>query len=159
MFNRIDGTRSVHQCSCVHRSHFTCQASPRKGVELLGHLGRRAQVMKVENDGMSLGWGMMKQQIKEVMKDEFALDAIEIVAAPPKKKRYIRLLWYGLCKFSSSWWPCQSKGLPIEVFMQIRCQGNLASPLQRLLKTRQSCLHSPAILDANSTFTASRHIS
>lgn len=27
----------------------------------------------------------MKQQIKEVMKDEFALDAIEIVAAPPKK--------------------------------------------------------------------------
>ena len=33
----------------------------------------------------------MKQQIKEVMKDEFALDAIEIVAAPPKK-RYIRLL-------------------------------------------------------------------
>lgn len=34
----------------------------------------------------------MKQQIKEVMKDEFALDAIEIVAAPPKKKRYIRLL-------------------------------------------------------------------
>ena len=30
---------------------------------------------------------MMKQQLKEVTKDEFALDAIEIIAAPPPPKK------------------------------------------------------------------------
>ena len=69
------------------------------------------------------------------------LDAIEISSCQ-KKNGVIRLLWYWLCIFSSSW-PCQFKGLAIQVFMADAVPGRFGFSTSMPPKG-QPCLHPPA---------------
>lgn len=76
-------TRSVHQCSSIS-FHLSSISEERCGA--IGASGPAGTGDEGGNGWDEFGMRDEKQQLQEVMKDEFALDAIEILAAPPKKK-------------------------------------------------------------------------